>query len=325
MATLGSLPPELMDPILSYMDIPDWRRLGLTCRSMHAVVAPRLYKAIIFFDTLRAADSALRAAQRHGSLTRHLLLDVTFDDCFSVGCCIATDDVTRCPYIAANFGQGLPPSGETLLAGDLFPHLQAVTVRFRLTDRHANFYYRAPTPMPGWNRGWVFPMMEDVVRAVVKALCRNTRITKLVLLNYPPFDPLEFLETPEEVSGWKSLLGRLQNFSVTFFRHSINHPIPANTHDAGFLDRTPAAFFDHLRSVRTLNVYHSASQPLALRPSSSVSGSPPPVHFRRDKMPFLEELRLSDVLLGPELTKCLADLATRPLRLTMSRFQATVA
>lgn len=323
MATLGSLPPELMYPILSYMDIPDWRRLGLTCRSMHAVVAPRLYKAIIIFDTSRSADSGLRAAQRHGSLTRHLLLDVTYDDCFSFDCCITTNDVTRCPYLAANFGHGLPPSAEALLAGDLFPRLQAVTVRFRITDRHANFYYRAPAPMPGRDRAWVFPMMEDVVRAVVKALCRNTRITRLVLLNYPPFDPLELLDTPEEVAGWKSLLGRLLQFSVTFFRHSIDHPIPANSHDAGFLDRTPAAFFDHLGSVRMLAVYHSTCQPLALRPSESSSS--PPVHFRRDRMPHLEELRISDVLLGPELTRCLADLATRPLRLIMKRFQATVA
>ncbi|KAL8372160.1 hypothetical protein RB595_001789 [Gaeumannomyces hyphopodioides] len=309
MGSFGCLPTELLDPILEQLDRPALSRLSRTCRSFYAIVVLRVFEHIAIDDTSRSADSAYVGAQRHGAVTRSLSLDITYNECTIIGCCIANGDLTRCPFLAANFGMGLPPGAEALLSGKFLPRLEEVEVRFRITDKHPTLYYRAHPSYMGPD--WKFPDMVDAARAVITSLCRNNTIKTLALMNYPPFDPLEFLHTPEDTASWTGLLGRLHDFSLSMFRHAIDY-IPGDVHDANFQYRMPAAFFDHLGSVRRLTVSYSTEEFLVLEPTDL-----PSVHLRRDCMPYLEELEIGNAMLTSELTKCLVNMAKRPLRLTL--------
>ncbi|KAL8285731.1 hypothetical protein RB600_009936 [Gaeumannomyces tritici] len=313
MGSFGCLPPELLDPILGQLDRSDVSRLSRTCRALHAALVPRLFEHLVIDDTSRSADSAYLGAQSHGGATKSLSLDITYNECTIVGCCIAGHDLTRCPFLAANFGMGLPPSAEALLSGQFLPRLGKVQVRFRITDKHPTLYYRAYPSDKGPD--WKFPDMVDVARAVITSLRQNKTIESLVLTDYPPFNPLEFLHTPEDTASWTGLLGRLDEFSLSTFRHATHRIPDDDTHDASFQDGMPAAFFDHLRSVRRLAISHSTERRFAI--GVAPCRPQPFVHLRRGFMPCLEELEIGTVILTQELARCLIDVATKPLSLTL--------
>ncbi|KAL8401487.1 hypothetical protein RB596_008336 [Gaeumannomyces avenae] len=314
MGSFGCLSPELLDPILGQLDRSDVSRLSRTCRALRAALAPRLFEHVVIDDTSRSADSAYLGAQTHGGATKSLSLDITYNECTIVGCCIASHDLTRCPFLAANFGMGLPPSAEALLSGQFLPRLGKVEVRFWITDEHSTLYYRAYPSDVGPD--WKFPDMVDVARAVVTSLRRNKTIKTLALMNYPPFNPLEFLHTPEDTASWTGLLGRLDDFSLSTFRHPIRYAHNGDTHDATFQDSMPAAFFDHLRSVRRLAISHPTAPSFAIG-AANPHQSQPFVHLRRGVMPCLEELEIGTVVLTRELARCLIDMGTKSLSLTL--------
>lgn len=57
-----------------------------------------------------------------------------------------------------------------------------------------------------------------VVRAVTTTLARNTSISDISLLNYPPISPLDEHHTsPDDKDAWERRLGRLVDFRLLSF------------------------------------------------------------------------------------------------------------
>ncbi|KAL8301238.1 hypothetical protein RB597_001917 [Gaeumannomyces tritici] len=330
---IRSLPRELFDGILDLLELQDLARLSSACHDLRATVAPRLFGSIVLTDDTRVADSAWLAARRYGIFARRLKIVVSSLGCTNPDCDYDWDcsPGTEAYYVVANpENGGIPASAVALLGGleGALPALESITIEFPARYKHSFMLFgnhwdrRAPRVVRMRNS------VAMVVRAVMAALARNTCISHLSLVNYPPLDPLgERRTSPGHRDTWERLLGRLVEFRLSLYGESLGGTGAAEmlgSRDYNrFLHRLQTFFLDHIRSIRRLTIRCSQHAPLGsiIRAGFKASffcalGLDP------DAMPFLEHLELANMFLGAELAGFLVGRAERPMSLSFTNIKA---
>ncbi|KAL8402721.1 hypothetical protein RB596_009187 [Gaeumannomyces avenae] len=252
-------------------------------------------------------------------------------DCTDPDCDCHCSPGTEAYYAVANPENGDNPASAVALLGGLegaLPALESITIEFPARYKHSFMLFGnhgdrgAPRVVRMRNS------VAVVVRAVTAALVRNTCISHLSLVNYPPLDPLgERRTSPGHKNTWERLLGRLVEFRLSLYGESFGGTRAAEMLSSRgynrFLHQLQPFFFDHIRSVRRLTIRCSQHAPLGsiIRAGSKANffcalGLDP------NAMPFLEHLELANMFLGPELAGFLVGRAERPILLSFTNIKA---
>ncbi|KAF4499483.1 hypothetical protein FAGAP_4333 [Fusarium agapanthi] len=304
MATLDTLPVELVAKIVSHLSPQDVKALSCVSWFMRHAVIGDLFRTLIIRCPLASTQVLEEVIHKYQDFISTVHLHVSFQP-----------NMEEKPHDGPMPSVWWPTPTDTLkkiTRGDLLSNVSSFILEFN----GAQFKH------PGWwgePASWSDPNMSgdifdsgenwdqtlqqegDIIwRAqydeVMRAVSMNQTITKLKIKNLIPRNASAW-ETPE----WASFLGRLQVLETGVFGGDDGDCLHTNLGFMEFIGSLPHFVMRHARNVRHLTLEAS---PDGLFGGASANYSIP-LPLKEDHLLFLHSLTLKNIMIGPDLVEFL--------------------
>ncbi|KAL2209738.1 hypothetical protein CC79DRAFT_1330200 [Sarocladium strictum] len=301
MASLSSMPLELLLHISRLTDFAGLKSLGSVNSQLRSTFAPAIFRTIRFTNLETDEDDVSQMISRHGQHASkvqfdfHLQLDIEKEDIYEPlpeGGFYGPDDESQDEM---DDGTTLSNVALKILSGELLSHVSSMIVKFIPENDyfgegwgdsddlgcmyifadvvHGDDLQHVEKRWPSWRR---------TMASMWSVLCRNNAITSLETEGLPAL-PLSSWLQPE----WPAFLGRLKSLVLG---------IGGADNGAGWKATTAMGYRDFLQSLnehffrhaKSLNKLHLKAAPECFYGENDWYSSP--TAFRRGQMPELEEL-----------------------------------
>ncbi|KLU82765.1 hypothetical protein MAPG_01834 [Magnaporthiopsis poae ATCC 64411] len=329
--SLNRLPAELIFKIHDLLDPVDQVHFCSTTRLLRetAIYQWHLFRTIsVAVRDEIASTSALLAARRYGCLVRELRLIVGPPSCRDSFCrCREVEEGEEDDEISSewetdedDYDTMLPDSALALIragnadGGLLFPHLEEMIIQFPDSDAfgsdHASVYFDDEDLGELKDLALDNDDMADVVLTTLADPAYPKPLIKaLSILHLPPVHSYAFGS-----KGLDSILSRVQTFELSVFGE-VDKPTRCWSSNGqvdylNYFNDFPSGIFDRLSSVKSLKFHGSPHAPLGFKgtPDEGLGAAlPDALTSQLSRMPFLEELELSNIVVGPELEALFKD------------------
>ncbi|KAK4163907.1 hypothetical protein QBC43DRAFT_354009 [Cladorrhinum sp. PSN259] len=294
---IHTLPGDnILRVIVDHLEDSHVVNLGMTCKRLRELVSYRVFHTIRFSNDARISDSALAAAQKHGTHTKVLHF---------VGYASEEDDEVG-PSEKPTNRDVLPESALRLFeASDgLLPNLETISINFD--------HYYGESSEHGPHGSSIFAKHEswtDVrAREAKLTMCRlwaNTykalaeinkgKTPNLIIENWSPRGVSTF-----QTQEWRSYLSNLESFDITIisetFEFGFTNAMQGYVEDVQGMEDF---FFPHLDRVRSLKI--SMLWPIMPFGMRGKYHLPLPLKPTAGHLPALEHLELTNIFISPDL------------------------
>ncbi|KAL8367126.1 hypothetical protein RB595_008886 [Gaeumannomyces hyphopodioides] len=323
---LDRLPAELLLKIYGSLDLDDQVRFSGAARRLRETAIHQWHLFRTMSVAIRdevASTSALMVAGRYGHLVRELRLIVGPPPCHDSGCGCgeAWDDDEEMDLDDSDVDDSdvdeptLPDSALSLIRigspqdRTLFPSLEKLVIQFPDTTafgpHHTTLYFDAPDRERLRRLSLANDYMVDLVLGTLADPDYPTPYIKaLSILHLPPIVSLQ-IGTHE----LNLVLSRVESFELSVFGEKAEGGYETSNGQSDYYDffgHFPSGIFDQLSSVKSLKFRASHHAPLGFQEIDYYGrpyGVALPDALSRQvfHMSFLEELELSNVVVGPQL------------------------
>ncbi|KAF4959480.1 hypothetical protein FGADI_1701 [Fusarium gaditjirri] len=304
MASLGTLPVELVGNIASYLSPEDVKTLSLTSWFMRHAVVGVLFRTIVIPCPLASTKALEELIHKYQDFVSRVHLHVSFEPNKE-----ATSHDGPMPCV---WGPAPTDTLKRIARGDILSNVTSFILEFN----GGQFEHR------GWwgeTASWSDPNMlgsivdneenwdqtlqqeRDIIwraqyNEVMRTISTNQNIINLKISNLIPRNASAW-----ETSEWESFLGRLQVLEIAVFGGEDGacwHTMPGFTE---FIGNLPHFVMRHARNVKHLTLEAS---PDGLFGGASANYCIP-LPLKKGHLLFLQSLTLKNIMIGPDLVEFL--------------------
>ncbi|KAI1013843.1 hypothetical protein LB503_010627 [Fusarium chuoi] len=301
MATLDTLPVELVAKIVSHLSTQDVKALSCTSWLMRHAVVGILFRTVIIPCPLASTQVLDEIIHKYQDFISTVHLHVSFQP-----------NIEEKPHdgpMPSVWGVDPTDTFKKITQGYILRNVSSFVLEFNGAQFKDRGWWGAPWSDPNLpdsifesGENWDQTLQQErgfIWRAqyneFMRAISMNQNITNLKIKNFIPRNASAW-ETPE----WASFLGRLQVLEIGVFGGD-DDLLHTNLGFIEFIGSLPQFVMRHARNVRHLTLEAS---PDALFGGASANYCIR-LPLREDHLPFLRSLTLKNIMIGPDLVEFL--------------------